>query len=62
MDTKNKTHSRTATIRSRPIVTARNAAKPSRFYQRAFGAQERGVLPMPGGKIGHAELMIGNSI
>jgi len=45
-----------------PYLTVRGAAKAIDFYKRAFGAQERGVLPMPGGKIGHAELMIGNSI
>jgi len=28
-------------------LTARNAAKAIEFYKRAFGAQERGVLPMP---------------
>jgi PhnB protein len=45
-----------------PYLTVRDAAKAIEFYKRAFGAQERGILPMPGGKIGHAELMIGNSI
>ena len=45
-----------------PYLTVRDAAKAIEFYKRAFGAQQRGVLPMPGGKIGHAEIMIGNSI
>jgi PhnB protein len=45
-----------------PYLTARNAAKAIEFYIRAFGAHERGVLSMPGGKIGHCELMIGNSV
>ena len=45
-----------------PYLTARNAAKAIEFYKRAFGAHERGVLAMPGGKIGHCELMIGNSV
>ena len=45
-----------------PYLTARNAAKAIEFYQRAFGAKTRGVLPMPDGKIGHAEIIIGNSI
>jgi len=45
-----------------PYLTARNAAKAIEFYKRAFGAKEHGILPMPGGKIGHAEIMIGNSI
>ena len=45
-----------------PYLTVRGAAKAIEFYKRAFGAQQRGLLPMPGGKIGHAEIMIGNSI
>ena len=45
-----------------PYLTVRDAAKAIEFYQRAFGAAERGRLPMPDGKVGHAELMIGNSI
>lgn len=31
------------------------------YYQRAFGAKERMRLDAPGGKIGHAEIEIGNS-
>jgi PhnB protein len=31
------------------------------FYTRAFGARELYRLVEPGGKVGHAELMIGNS-
>jgi PhnB protein len=45
-----------------PYLTVRGAAKAIEFYKRAFGAQERGILPMPGGKIGHAELKIGDSM
>jgi len=45
-----------------PYLTVRNAAKALEFYQRAFGAQVRGTLPMPDGRIGHAEILIGNSI
>jgi PhnB protein len=45
-----------------PYLTVRGAAKAIEFYKRAFGAQQRGVLPMPDGRIGHAELMIGNSM
>lgn len=40
----------------------RDAAKAIEFYQRAFGATERGRLTMPGGKIGHAELAIGGGV
>ena len=45
-----------------PYLTTRHAAKAIAFYDRAFGAQTRSILPMPDGKIGHAELLIGNSI
>jgi len=45
-----------------PYLIAKNAAQAIEFYQRAFGAQERDRLPMPDGRIGHAELLIGNSI
>ncbi len=45
-----------------PYLTVRNAAQAIEFYKRAFGAQERYRLPMSDGKIGHAELLIGNSI
>ncbi|MDA0160626.1 VOC family protein [Solirubrobacter ginsenosidimutans] len=31
------------------------------YYTRAFGAKELGRMPAPGGKIGHAELQIGDS-
>lgn len=45
-----------------PYLTVRDAAKAIEFYQRAFGATERGRLTMPGGKIGHAELAIGGGV
>lgn len=45
-----------------PYMSVRNAAEAIEFYKRAFGAKERYRLPMPGGRIGHAELTIGNSI
>lgn len=45
-----------------PYLTTHNATQAIEFYKRAFGAQELGKLPMPDGKIGHAELRIGNSI
>jgi PhnB protein len=32
------------------------------FYQRAFGAREVMRMAAPGGKIGHAEMRIGNAI
>ena len=45
-----------------PYITVRGAAKAIEFYKRAFGAQQRGIMLMPDGRIGHAEIMIGNSI
>jgi catechol 2,3-dioxygenase-like lactoylglutathione lyase family enzyme len=46
-----------------PHLTVRGAAEAIEFYTRAFGARERGRMPMPDGKaIMHAELLIGNSI
>jgi PhnB protein len=32
------------------------------FYKKIFGATERGRMPMPGGRIGHAEISIGDSV
>jgi PhnB protein len=46
-----------------PYLTIRGAGEAIEFYKRAFGAKERYRLPGPDGKtIGHAELLIGNSI
>lgn len=45
-----------------PFLTVREAARPIEFYKAAFGAQERGVMKGPDGKIMHAELQIGDSI
>ena len=38
------------------------AAEAIEFYKQAFGATEHYRLPAPGGKVGHAELIIGNSL
>jgi PhnB protein len=45
-----------------PYLIVRDAAAAISFYQSVFGARERMRLPMPGGKIGHAELEIGDSL
>ena len=45
-----------------PYLSVQNAAEAIKFYERAFGASERCRLPMPDGKIGHAELAIGDSV
>jgi len=39
-----------------------NATEAIEFYKRAFGAKERMRMDAPGGKIGHAELEIGDSL
>ena len=44
-----------------PYIALNDAAKAIEFYKAALGATELYRLPMPGGKIGHAELQIGNS-
>lgn len=45
-----------------PYLTVRNAAKAIEFYKQAFGAQSRGVMTGPDGKVMHAELKIGDSV
>ncbi|HWL51364.1 MAG TPA: VOC family protein [Chthoniobacteraceae bacterium] len=45
-----------------PSLPIRGAAKAIDFYQRAFGAEEVYRLDMPDGKIGHAEIRIGDSM
>ena len=45
-----------------PFMTVRDAARAIEFYKQAFGAQERGVMKGPDGKVMHAELVIGDSI
>jgi len=45
-----------------PHMTVRDAARAIEFYKQAFGAQEKGVMKGPDGKIMHAELRIGDSI
>ncbi len=42
-------------------LVVKNAPAAIAFYQRAFGATELFRLTEPSGKIGHAEMMIGNS-
>ena len=39
-----------------------DAAAAIDFYKKAFGATERSRMDAPGGKIGHAELEIGDSV
>jgi len=44
-----------------PYLTIRNAAAALDFYKRAFDAQEIFRIASPDGKIGHAEIRIGDS-
>jgi PhnB protein len=44
-----------------PFLSLRDAAKAIEFYKAALGAEELFRMPMPGGKVAHAELRIGNS-
>lgn len=45
-----------------PYLTVNDAAGAIDFYRRAFGAQETVRMAGPPGKIGHAELKIGDSM
>ena len=44
-----------------PYLALRDAARAIEFYKKAFGAKEELRIPGPGGKIGHAEIVIGDS-
>ncbi|HEU0259731.1 MAG TPA: VOC family protein [Burkholderiales bacterium] len=44
-----------------PYLACADAAQAIAFYKKAFGAKELLRVPGPGGKIGHAELRIGDS-
>lgn len=43
-------------------LVIRGAAKAIEFYQKAFGAQSRGIHTTPDGRVMHAELKIGDSV
>ena len=45
-----------------PYLAVDDAAKAIDFYTRAFGATEKMRMEAPGGKIGHAELEVGDSL
>lgn len=44
-----------------PYLSIKGAADAIDFYKKVFGATELFRMPGPGGKIGHAEIKIGNS-
>jgi len=45
-----------------PYLIVKGGAEAIEFYAKALGARERMRLPAPEGKIGHAELEIGDSV
>jgi PhnB protein len=45
-----------------PYLAVEDAAQAIDYYKKAFGAKERVRMDAPGGKIGHAELEIGDSV
>jgi PhnB protein len=45
-----------------PYIEIENAGEAIEFYKRAFGATEQVRMDAPGGRIGHAELEIGDSL
>ena len=45
-----------------PYLCTKGAARAIEFYQRAFSAVERMRITQPDGRVGHAELQIGDSI
>jgi PhnB protein len=44
-----------------PYLAVDDAAEAIEYYKKAFGAEETERMEAPGGKIGHAELKIGDS-
>ncbi len=45
-----------------PYLIIRDAAQAIEFYKQAFGAEEIFRMPMSDGRIGHAEMRIGDSM
>ena len=45
-----------------PYLMIDGAADAMEFYKRAFDATERFRMPMPDGKVGHAEMVIGGAV
>src|SRR5258708_5465468 len=44
-----------------PYLIIKGAAEAIEFYKKAFGAKELVRMPGPGGRVMHAEIMIGDS-
>jgi len=45
-----------------PYLALENTGRFIQFIKEAFGAQEKLVVPAPGGGIAHAKIAIGDSI
>ncbi len=45
-----------------PYLAVDDASEATDYYKKAFGAKERVRMDAPGGKIGHAELEIGDAL
>jgi PhnB protein len=45
-----------------PYLAIQDAAAALDFYKRAFGARELLRMPMPNGKLAHAEMRVGDSV
>ena len=45
-----------------PYLAVEDASKAIDYYERAFGAELRVKMDTPDGKIGHAELGVGDSL
>lgn len=45
-----------------PYLIVKDAARAIEFYVKAFGGKERLRMPGPGGKVGHAEVQLGNAV
>jgi PhnB protein len=45
-----------------PYLAIKNGAQALEFYKRAFGAIERYALTLPDGRLGHAEIVLGDSV
>jgi PhnB protein len=45
-----------------PYLAVDDAAEAIEYYKKAFGAKERVRMEAPGGKIGHAEIEVGDSL
>ena len=44
-----------------PYLCCKDAAKAIEFYEEAFDAKQLTTMPMPDGRIGHAEIQIGGA-